>query len=97
MGKVQGAGGTLEENLESIWDQTGVKPDELKDVAFPGEARQAWEWFLDLHNSRGMGVNGPSPISFSDILAWSTLTGLAPTPFDVKCILALDNLWLSTL
>jgi hypothetical protein len=97
MGKIQGAGGTLKENLESIWDQTGVKPEELKDVEFPVAARCAWEWFLELHKSRGMGAMGPSPLTYSDILAWSTLTGHKPTPFDVSCITSLDHLWISTL
>jgi hypothetical protein len=97
MGKVQGAGGTLKANLESIWEQTGVKPEELQDIDFPEGAAHIWESFLDLHTSRGMGVNGPNPLTFSDILAWSTLTGLEITPFELNCITALDSLWLSTI
>jgi hypothetical protein len=93
----QGAGGSLRENLISIWDQTGVKPEELKDVECPDSIKYVWGYFIELHNSRGTGAMAPNPISYQDILAWVQLTDKELTPFEIDCLTSLDSLWLSNL
>jgi hypothetical protein len=97
MGADQGAGGSLRDNLISVWEQTGIKPDELVEVDCPEGIKHVWGHFLELHRSRGMGAASPNPISYQDILAWSQLTKNDPTPFEVSCLTSLDALWLSTL
>jgi hypothetical protein len=38
-----------------------------------------------------MGFNGPDPISFSDIAAWSVLNGTRLKAWELTAIRALDN------
>jgi hypothetical protein len=50
---------------------------------------ELWETFLRLHRSR----QSDAPIAFSEVLAYSTLTGRRFTPLEVDAISALDALW----
>lgn len=47
--------------------------------------------FHDLHNARGTGFNGPDPISFPDIAAWSVLNATRLKAWELSAIRALDN------
>ena len=53
-----------------------------------------WEDFIDLHNGRGSGAMGPARITHEGILAWSQLTGVTLTRWQLSLIKALDNVWL---
>jgi hypothetical protein len=97
MGADQGAGGSLRDNLISVWEQTGVKPDELVEVDCPEGIKHVWGWFLRMHKRRGMGATAPNPITHPEIMAWAYLADTDPTPFEVECLEGLDDLWLSTL
>lgn len=92
MGAVHPIGGTLKDQLESAWLQTGVKPPELIEVECPDSIHHVWRWFLTLQKRRGTGGMSINPISFQDIAAWASLTGNDPTPFEVECICDLDDL-----
>lgn len=50
---------------------------------------ELWETFLRLHRSR----QADAPIVFSEVLAYSELTGRRFTPLEVDAISALDALW----
>ena len=52
--------------------------------------------FLDLHRARTSGAMTANPIPYSEILAWSHLTGNNPTPWEVGCLTALDAVWLNS-
>lgn len=54
-----------------------------------------WGWFLELHNARPSGGLGPGAISYSDIYAWTLLTGNRPTKWDVEVLKQLDYAYLS--
>lgn len=91
-----GPGGSIRKQLEQVWEQTGKRPAELVENELPEGTAHIWEWFLDLHRSRTSGAMTANPIPYSEILAWSTLTGNNPTPWEVGCLAALDAVWLNS-
>lgn len=72
-----------------MWRQTGVKPEQLNND-LPEELRYLWHWFIELHNSRGAGLAGLDPISYSEIEAWSRLTGNEPETWEIQAIKRID-------
>lgn len=64
--------------------------------ALPDMVAYLWELFLELHRGRDYGANGPNPLSWQLILAWTTLTGIRLSPWEVDVIKALDGLWIKT-
>jgi len=60
----------------------------------PLELGHIWDWFQELHIARSGNGFGPNPITFSDVAAWVSLTGVAIRASEVRVILMLDRLWL---
>ena len=50
-----------------------------------------WEWFLELSLARPVGY-GPTPISFSEIEAYSRLMCVEITPWEVEQLRLIDRL-----
>lgn len=90
----QGDGRSLREHLESLEKQTGKVPALLIGPDLDEQSTHLWGWFLDLHVARGSNGFGPSALSYSEILAWATLTRVAPTPWEVSVIKRLDAVYL---
>jgi hypothetical protein len=86
-------GSTLKEQLESIKRQTGVTPPQLECEPIPDCVVYLWEFILDLNSTRqsGMGVNA---ISYTEIVAWCTLTGNKLSPYETRVIKMLDRVFL---
>jgi hypothetical protein len=55
-----------------------------------------WQWFVDLHNARQSNGMGVSPLSYSEMLAWSVLTGNKPTAEEIKAIKRVDLIAIKT-
>lgn len=70
--------------MQSLYQQTGQKPKELDVPELPKEGAHVWEWFLELHSARS------GPISFTEIKAWSELTGSLIEPWEVRAIKEMD-------
>lgn len=66
---------------------------ELHGPGCPPAGLHIWGWFLELHRSRPMGGMDAGSITFSELEAWSRLTGAAPSPWEVEVLLALDAEW----
>lgn len=62
---------------------------------FPEALAYLWGWFLDLHSGRPYGM-GPAPMTWEGVLAWATLTGNYPAPWEVRAIRALDSAFLAS-
>lgn len=90
----QGDGRSLREHLESVERQTGKTPAKLIGPELDVSGAHIWEWFLDLHGTRGSNGFGPSSISYSEILAWSFLTQQRPTPWEISVLKRLDDVFL---
>lgn len=74
--------------------QTGRRPKDLDGPDCPAWGAHVWLWWCDLHRGRGIGGMGPAPISWSDLAAWSALTGAEPTPVEVSLIMDIDGAWM---
>lgn len=60
----------------------------------PWSGARIWGLFLRLHEGRGGGGFGPSPISYEAMEAFSAITGEPLRAFEVEIIRALDREWL---
>lgn len=58
--------------------------------ALPLVVRPLWNVFTELHEGRGQGVNGPSPITWQDIDAFQRVAGISLSRWEVSMIRALD-------
>lgn len=50
--------------------------------------------FSALSRARSVGPNGPNPISWADMAAWSALMQVPIGPTTAEIIMALDEVWL---
>lgn len=62
----------------------------------PGPFHYVWNWFLDLHRRRGFdGAAGVSlPIQWSEISAWSSVTGTLLAVHEAALITEMDDIFL---
>lgn len=67
-----------------------VAQQELKALA-RGPLGYVWDWFLELHQRRGVGAMGPAPITWPDLDAWCRRTGRNPAAWELDVIAVLDN------
>lgn len=80
----------LRQHLEQVERSTGQAPARLLNRPhFPDIVAYVWRWFTELDSARqiGMGIN---PLSHTEIEAWARLNRINLTPFEVRCIRALD-------
>lgn len=81
----------MKEHLLSVQKQLGFTPKELQNLKeLPLQYKYVWEDFLILSSSRPAGF-GISPISFSEIKAYSDLNGIDLEPWEVQVIKLFDN------
>ncbi|HHT7702741.1 phage tail assembly chaperone [Pasteurella multocida] len=92
---VKNSDATLREHLQAVWEQTGIKPDELNTPEPPSGLMYLFSYFNELSLSRqyGMAVN---PISYSDILAWSILTKVSLAAWEIEVIKQIDIVYLNS-
>lgn len=89
---------TYREHYQSVYRQTGVLPAELaEEEEFPEDLKYLWNWFQELNRARGSNGFGLSPISYSELDAWSRLTGRALEAWEVICIKDIDLAYLSAM
>ncbi len=58
--------------------------------ALPLVVRPLWNVFTELHEGRGQGVSGPSPITWQDIDAFQRVAGISLSRWEVSMVRALD-------
>lgn len=62
---------------------------------FPEVLAYLWGWFCDLSSGRTMGM-GANPITWEGMVAWCSLTGNRPAPWEVRALKALDSAYLTS-
>lgn len=95
---VQADGATLKQHLDMVARQTGEMPEELKlaeQAPCPDGLAHVWMMFLDLHRARSSNGFGANPISYSEMFAWSSMNGLAVTPYEIGALRQLDSAWMT--
>jgi hypothetical protein len=88
-------GGTLRANLERAAAQ-GSRKAATRLAAIPPLPRQlahVWDWWGEISAGRRVGMDGAEWLAWSDIDAWSRLTGERPRPDEARLIFALDREW----
>lgn len=86
------------EHLAAVWERTGTEPARLRDAPdLPVDMTWLWADFLQLHNSRGSTGYGPAPITFTDLAAWQSVTGLRLRPWQIDAIRRADNAFFASL
>lgn len=69
-------------------------PDQLDVPPFPYEINHIWDWWVTLQASRPIGMES-GHITYAEIESWSRLVKINVIPFEVRCIMALDSLYLA--
>jgi hypothetical protein len=54
-----------------------------------------WNAFVELHEGRGSNGYGPNPITWQDLAAWQSISGVTLTAWEVSAIRALDSVALA--
>ena len=70
-------------------------PPALVAPEFPDIISHLWEWFIELNNARPRTGMGASPIAYSEIVAWSSLTRVTPSPWEVGIIKQIDSMFMN--
>ena len=85
----------LRTHLESVYKQTGIKPDQLQELEFPFIFEHLWKYFSQLNNARSSNGFGLNSLSYTEIYAWSQLTNSEVTPKELDILKQLDYLYLT--
>lgn len=88
---------SLRAKLEHLAKTRGKRPEGLDGPRIPRAVWHVWEWFLELDRARPSGGMDPGRITFSEIKAWSELTGNKPRPHEIAMIRRLDDLRLKSM
>jgi hypothetical protein len=62
----------------------------------PAGGELLWKWFMALHKTRQGGMNGPQPITYAEITAYSRIYSLPIEPRHVAILIAMDQEYLET-
>lgn len=62
----------------------------------PAGGELLWKWFMALHKTRQAGMNGPQPITYAEIAAYSRIYSLPIEPRHVAILIAMDQAYLET-
>lgn len=63
-------------------------------AATPSAVAYLLDWFEELDLSRQGNGSGPNPMAWSEILAWSTLMGVALDPWELRALKRMDHIHL---
>lgn len=84
-------GATVQEQLETVWKQTGRKPEELEDlIELPEIFADCWRWFLKLNQTRPAGF-GFSKITYTEMKAYFDLLSIQPEEWEIFIIEVFDD------
>ncbi|WP_035829794.1 phage tail assembly chaperone [Kaistia adipata] len=61
----------------------------------PDEVRYLPEWFWDLNSCRASGLNGPQPLSMTELSNWIVLTGTLVRREEIAVIREMDAAYLA--
>jgi hypothetical protein len=79
--------------LEEYHHRYGVDPEPEPEP--PDSVTHIDRWFWELSERRQQGMNGPLPLSFSEIEAWSRVTATPVRPIEARMMVDMDNAYLS--
>jgi hypothetical protein len=81
--------------LESVFKQTGIKPDQLQQLEFPECFRNEWVNFKRLRSRAGSNGFGLNPISWHDFESFMNVTRVVLSNDEIEVIEALDIMYIN--
>jgi hypothetical protein len=69
--------------------------DDIVGPPLPPIAARAWEVFGAVSGTRSSGMGGIGAVTYTELLAYQTLTGVVLTPLDVALVREADQAFLS--
>ena len=72
-------------------EAAGHHTGELEPRPIPSDCHALLAAFWSMRRSAGSNGMGPNAISYSEILAWQSLTCVQLTPFEVDLLFVMDN------
>jgi len=89
-------GTALYSHYKTLRDDGVIVPEllEYEQLEIPFELVGYWNDFVDLSNRRQMNDSGPCSLSFQEMVAWSFLHSITPTPIQTMVIFLLDDIWM---
>lgn len=94
LGQPDENGVPLRKHLEQVEAQTGVTPRRLQLPEFPSVYLWHWHTYIEISQGRSQNGWGPTPLSWLDLHAWSTLSGVRLSSMDLQILRALDDVQL---
>lgn len=88
-------GTAVMDHCRAVIEQTGLWPKDFPPPVVPLELLEVWEWYWELRRAAEVGRDGPGPLKFSEMLAWSRLRRIEPTSAELHWLTALDAAYLS--
>lgn len=84
-------GSTLREHLQALYRNTRQTPPELLPPPLPAAAGGLLDTWNTITKSRTGNGFGPSPLTWQDIHAWQSVSGMQLTPWEAETFLDLDR------
>jgi len=85
-------GASVRSHLESVYRQTGKKPQQLQEeVKLPEWARFIWGVFVSLSSSRDWRDGHPRAIKPTEVVAYCDLMGMRLDPVEYELLKDLDR------
>ena len=82
-------GKTKLDHLIQVEESTGRS--HIPEVDVPAHGEHILTWFWSLSNARGSsGFGGPSPLSYTEIMAWKSLTKTKVYAWEIEALMTLD-------
>lgn len=89
-------GSRLFDHCVVVEERTGKWPEEYPPPVVPELGADIWEWFWQLRSAAAFGMNGPGPLAFTEIEAWSRLLRVKIGPMEVRLLMVLDQQYLDS-
>ena len=90
----QDDGATLRDHLNSLWRQSGVKPQQLEEaVDLHPLGAHVWICFAELNNERGSNGITADRITARQMIDWCWATGSTLELWERRAIRAIDAAW----
>lgn len=82
------------ERLRLFEERTGKRHADLDGPPCDGSLLYLYRWWRELDDARSAGMNGPDPISYTELNAWAVLTHRSPSVDEVQTMRRIDSAYL---
>lgn len=90
-------GTVMMDHCRAVVEQTGLWPNDFPPPIVPPALMPVWDWYWELRRAAGTGRDGPEPLKFSEMLAWSRLKRKKLSQAELHWLTALDAAYLNNI